>query len=330
MVTDSTALPGRQTYRLAQTWRTWVPKAVPFTALVLLIIAFSGTANFFTARNLNSILLSLAPLLLVSVGATIPILIGSIDLSLGAIIDIAGGTGAVLVTKHGEVALVAVPLIGLAAGVLNGLVVAFGRLPSFLVTLGASYVFSGLADLIMHDAPVSYTGSFSHSVGDGQWNLLGLEIPYLAVIALAILIVVTIFATRTRYGRGCYAVGGAERVAGLAGLPVRRVKVASFAVAGLLAGLAALALTMSAQAATPTAGDEYLLTSIAAVVIGGTSLSGGVGGPQWTLLGVLVILVLGDGMTLAGINPDVQTVIRGLVIVLASALTIRRLSDIVK
>ena len=311
-------------------WRAWVPRAVPLTALLLLILAFSGTGNFLTTRNANGILLSVAPLLLVAAGATLPILIGSIDLSLAGIIDISGGAGAVLISHHGEVCLVAIPVIGLVAGVINGLLVAVGRLPSFLVTLGTSYAFTGLTDIIMTNVPVSYTGSVSQSLGVGSVTLIGLEIPYLALIALGVLGILILFTSRGRYGRYMYAVGGGERVAALAGVRVRRTKILAFALAGFLAGFAALALTMSAQAATPTAGDAFLLTSIAAVVIGGTSLSGGIGGPQWTLLGVLVILVLNDGMTLAGINPDYQTVIRGLAIIVASALTIRRLSDIVK
>jgi ribose transport system permease protein/putative xylitol transport system permease protein len=119
-------------------------------------------------------------------------------------------------------------------------------------------------------------------------------------------------------------------VARLAGVPVKRVKVATFMLSGLLASVGGLMLVMRASAGTPDMGEPFLLQSIAAVVVGGTSLSGGIGGVQWTLMGALVITTLENGMTLAGVAPEYQIIVRGLVIIVASALTIRRLSDVVK
>jgi ribose transport system permease protein/putative xylitol transport system permease protein len=310
--------------------QVWLPRSVPFLALGLMIVAFASTPNFIGVTNLEAILRQLPVLLLVAAGATLPIMLGSIDLSLGGIMVLAGGSAAVLVPKHGEQALLVAPLIGLAAGFVNGLVVAGARLPSFLVTLGTLFVFDGLAQIVMGGIPHPYTGEVSRSLGTQSTSVLGLSVPYTAFLALTILAVLTLFAVRTRWGRYLYAVGGGENVARLSGVHVGRVKVMAFTLAGLLAGVAGLVLTMRASSATPDMGDPFLLTSIAAVVVGGTSLSGGIGGPQWTLLGALVILVLDDGMTLAGINPDYQTIIRGLVIIAASALTLRRTGSAVK
>ncbi|MDO8212288.1 ABC transporter permease [Conexibacter sp. CPCC 206217] len=311
-------------------WKTLVPKAVPFTALLLLVIVFAGTTGFLTSRNLDSIINALPVLMLVGAGATLPILLGSIDLSLAGVVVLAGGVSATLAAKHGEAWLLVAPLIGIAAGTLNGLVIAVGRLPSFLVTLGSYFAFTGLAQVIMGGVPQPFTGELATKIGSNQVALLGQNVSYLVLIGIVVLALVIVFTARTRYGRYMYAIGGAERVSRLSGLPVTRVKIAAFALSGLLASIAGLMLTMRASAATPTMGDPFLLTSIAAVVVGGTSLSGGIGGVQWTLLGALVITVLDNGMTLAGVDAQYQIIIRGLVIIVASALTIRRLSDVVK
>ena len=140
----------------------------------------------------------------------------------------------------------------------------------------------------------------------------------------------TAFALRTRWGRHIYAIGGNETVARLAGVNVVRYKILAFALSGLFAGIAGMVLTMGASGASPSMGESFLLTAIAAVVVGGTSLLGGIGGPQWTVLGALVLLTLDDGMVIAGIDPNYQTVIRGGVIIVAAALTLRRTGGVVK
>jgi ribose transport system permease protein/putative xylitol transport system permease protein len=146
------------------------------------------------------------------------------------------------------------------------------------------------------------------------------------LVGVAIISILTVY---TRHGRYLYAIGGGEVVARLSGVKVDRYKILAFALSGTLAGAAGLALTMRASAATPQMGDPFLLTSVAAVVVGGTALLGGIGGPHWTILGALVIITLDDGMIIANVDPDYQTVIRGLVIILASALTLRRQGQVV-
>jgi len=311
-------------------WQTWIPKAVPFTALLLLILVFSATPAFLTGRNFEAIINALPVLVMVAAGATFPILLGSIDLSSAGIIVLSGGVGAAIAARHGENWLLVAPLIGLAAGLFNGILIAFARLPSFLVTLGTYFAFTGLAQVIMDGVPQPFTANWSAHVGSDRINVLGINLSYLVVIAAVVLAMLIVFSVITRYGRYIYAIGGAERVARLAGVPVKRVKLATFMLSGLLASIAGLMLTMRASAGTPDMGDPFLLQSIAAVVVGGTSLSGGIGGVQWTIMGALVITTLENGMTLAGVAPEYQIIVRGLVIIVASALTIRRLSDVVK
>ncbi|MNZ94300.1 Xylose transport system permease protein XylH [compost metagenome] len=146
------------------------------------------------------------------------------------------------------------------------------------------------------------------------------------VWAVGILLLAMFVASRTRFGRYIYAIGGGEKVARLSGINIERQKFAAFAVSGFLAGFAALLLIFRLQAATPSMGSSYLLTSIAAVVIGGTALSGGIGGPHKTVLGVLVIAILSNGMDVVSVQPFVQTLVMGAVVILAVGLTINRAS----
>jgi ribose transport system permease protein/putative xylitol transport system permease protein len=308
--------------------RRRVRQSVPFLSLLLIIILFSSYPNFLSVPNLENILRQLPVLVLVAVGQTFVVLIGSVDLSVGAIITLSGAVGAVLVADFGEKALLLAPVVGLAAGLMNGLLVAIARLPSFLVTLGTLFAIRGLAQLVTGGVPQPYVGSVSSDLVTGTIALGSLEITYITLIALGLVGAATVFALFTVPGHYIYAVGGGEIAARLAGVKIERYKIIAFALSGLFAGIAGLVLTMRAQSATPRMGDDFLLSSLAAVVVGGTSLLGGVGGPQWSLLGALVIITLDNGMVIAGVNPDYQMIIRGSVIIVAAALTLKRIGVI--
>jgi ribose/xylose/arabinose/galactoside ABC-type transport system permease subunit len=314
--------------RLPFAGRLKIRQLVPVLSLLLIIVAFSGSPNFLSVSNLENILRQLPVLLLVAVGQTFVILTGSIDLSVATVITLSGAVAAVLVADHGEAALLVAPLVGLAAGLVNGLLVAIARLPSFLVTLGTLFAIRGLAQLVTGGVPQPYVGPTSLELTSGTFSIGSLQVTYITAIVLGIVAIATLFAVFTAGGHYIYAVGGGEVAARLAGVKVDRYKIMAFLLSGFFAGLAGMVLTMRAQSATPLMGEPFLLTSIAAVVVGGTSLLGGVGGPQWTLLGALVIITLDNGMVLAGINPDYQTIIRGLVIIVAAALTLRRVGVI--
>lgn len=249
-------------------------------------------------------------LLIVCIGATFVVLMGSIDLSVGAVVLLVGavcvkiqnGTGI-----GGSIIVVAAFLGGLL-GLLNGIIYAYGAVPSFVVTLGSLSIFSGVALQILEGRSISFESEALDTIAIGQW------IPpfqNIALCAIAIWGVGVLIAERTRFGRYMYLIGGGESVARNSGIPVKRYKVYAFTLSGLVAGLGGLLAVARLGAAGPTLGQDLLLNSLAAIVVGGTSLSGGVGGPHRTLLGVLIIAILDNGLNLLGVSAYPQLVIKG-------------------
>jgi ribose/xylose/arabinose/galactoside ABC-type transport system permease subunit len=297
---------------------------VPLLGLVALVVYFGIAAdNFLTIDNLYAILRDGAVLLIVGIGMTWVILMGSIDLSVGAILTLSGLLTAItLEHNNGPVVAIAVGLgAALGAGIVNGVLFAYAKVPSFLVTLGSSLVITGVAQWAVDGRSVQvlsigFTDIASNSlIGDlsnvALWSLLA--------YALAVLI-----GFRTRFGRFAYAIGGGEAVARLSGVPVRRFKFYVFVVSGLLAALAGILLTSRIGAADPAMGNTTAIDAIAAVVMGGTALTGGVGGVHRTLLGVLVITTLENGLDTMAVNPYLQSIIHGAVVILAVGLTLDR------
>jgi ribose transport system permease protein/putative xylitol transport system permease protein len=295
---------------------------LPYAALVILVVYFSlATDAFFTVENLVNIVRQSAILMVIAVGATLVVVAGSVDLSVGAISTLSG-TLAAYTSAHGQPGLAwAMVLVGVAAGLLNGTLVAYVRLPSFIVTLGTLFIFGGIATKIVGGYAVPLQNK---ALDDAVNSTTILGIPNGFHWAIGAIIVVSVIAYRTTFGRHLYAIGGNEKVAGLAGLPVRRDKALMFVLSGTLAAIGGLMLTARGGGSSPTMGDSFLLNAIAAIVMGGTPLSGGSGGPFRTILGVLTIVVLGDGMTLAAVDPYYQNVVFGAVVIAAVAVTVRR------
>jgi ribose transport system permease protein/putative xylitol transport system permease protein len=211
--------------------------------------------------------------------------------------------------------------IGLACGLINGLLVAYAKLPSFLTTLGTLFIFNGYALRISGGtAEQLQNETLQKLVNDS--SVLG--IPNITWWAVVVLAVVSFLAYRSAFGRHIYAIGGNERVARLSGLPVTRDKLLMFVVSGLIGGVGGLMLAAQAGGSSPGMGDSFLLNAIAAIVMGGTALSGGSGGPGRTVLGVLTITVLANGMTLTQVDPHYQTMAFGLIVIFAVAVTVRR------
>ena len=213
-------------------------------------------------------------------------------------------------------AILAAVFVGGAAGWCNGFAVTRFKLPPFVATLGMLSIARGLTMLWTGGFPITGLGDDFGHIGTGAF--LGMPLPVWIMLALtAVFVVVT---KRTRFGRHLYAVGGNERAARLTGLNVGRIKLAIYTLAGALAGVAGLIVTARLDSAQPNAGLGYELDSIAAVVIGGTSLSGGRGSVAGTVLGCLIIGVLNNGLFLLNVSPFWQQVIKGGVILLAVAL----------
>lgn len=295
----------------------------PVVALLALVVGFTLLdRQFLTVDNGFNILREGAILAVIALAGTLVVLMGSVDLSVAAATAFTGVCAAYLTVTYGLEWTLLIPLLGAACGLVNGLLVAYARLPSFIITLGMLFVFSGLGEYVADGAPITLQDNALSGVLGG--NFLGTRLPNNVVWAAGAVLVLSLVALRTRFGRHVYGVGGGESVMVLSGVDVRRTKLAAFVIGGVLASLAGLLLTYRIGSAQPTMGDTYLLPSIAAIVIGGTPLTGGVGGPQRTVLGVLILAVLANGMTVAGVGPFLQTVVQGVVVILAVVVSFDR------
>lgn len=299
-------------------------------ALALMVLALSLLSDrFLTPENGWNILRQISVNLCLSIGMTLIILAGGIDLSVGAILALAGAIAAGLL-KNGVVlsalavrleftvsgAVVAGLLVGAAAGWFNGLAITRFRLPPFVATLGMFSIARGLTMLWTGGFPITGLGPTFGFLGTGIF--LGIPMPvWISGTLVGVFVVLT---RKTRFGRYIYAVGGNERAALLTGLPVARIKLGVYTLGGLLAGAAGLIVTARLDSAQPNAGLGYELDSIAAVVIGGTSLSGGRGSVFGTVLGCLIIGVLNNGLFLLDVSPFWQQVVKGFVILAAVAI----------
>jgi ribose transport system permease protein len=300
-----------------------------FALLAMIVVLSVLSDNFLTAQNGWNILRQISVNLCLSVGLTLVILSAGIDLSVGAVLALAGVIAAHLLKVGLDVpalgvhlefttsgAVLAAVVVGVLAGLANGLVVTRLLIPPFIATLAMMSVARGLTYLWTGGFPITGLGEGFGFIGTGMWAGVPMPVWIVAMLVVATLIV----CHRTAFGRHLYAVGGSERAARLTGLRVDRVKVAVYVAAGALSGLAGLIVTARLDSAQPNAGFGYELDAIAAVVIGGTSLSGGRGSVGGTVLGCLLIGVLNNGLTLLDVSAFWQQVVKGLVIVIAVAL----------
>jgi ribose transport system permease protein len=296
---------------------------LPLVSIVALVIYFTAVNPlFFSASNALNIGRQSSVLLLVSLAETVVILIGSIDLSVGALVTLTGILTALTVDTLGAFGG---GLVGVAAGAFvglaNGLLVTMLRVPSFLVTLGMLSILSGVTNQISQGQSILFANTLLSSLVN---NAPVFGVPNVIWFGLGATAILTIVAFKTKLGRYLYALGGGEVVAAHAGVPVTLYKVLAFVLSGAICGFSGVMLTGQVGAGTPTAGSGLLLNSIAAVVMGGTALSGGIGGPHRTLLGVLVIAILTNGMDVTEVNSFTQDIVKGAVIILAVSLTIDR------
>jgi len=298
-------------------WERLTPY-VAYAALLGLIVVFGTMAPtlFLTANNFQVVLQNSAVQCVVAIGMTFVIIIGSIDLSVGSSMALVGMLAAMASTVVGGLAFFLTPLMGAIIGLINGLLFVYGGIPSFVVTLGMLSVARGLTIIVSGGFPVSLpsTGLFT-AIGTAPR-------PFLIVIALAVL--ASFLLLKTAFGRYTLAVGGDEEKARMLGLPVDRLKVAVFTLSGALAGLGGGILTAEVGAGSPTMGIGFELTAISAVVIGGTSLTGGSGSILGTIVGSLVMTTLANGMIILGISTNVQIVMTGAVLIGAVMLSLQR------
>jgi ribose transport system permease protein len=287
---------------------------------VLLAAGFAfATPEFASARNLSNIGLQAAALIIVSLGMTLVILTEGIDLSLGAVLSLAGVAMGLLLVANGAplwAAIAAALAVGILAGTLNGIFVAWAGMPPFIVTLGTYGMAQSLAMVLTSGNSVTGLPAQVRWFNEGEW--LGLPVPVWTVVAVFLVTYLLLY--HTRFGRYVFAIGGNRRALELSGVPVRAYLVGIYAYAGLLAALASFIMTARMNAAHPTIAIGLEFDAIAAVVLGGTSFEKGHGGIWGTVIGALAVAVLRNGLNLIGLSTEWQVAVVGVVIVSAVAL----------
>ncbi|TDG07025.1 ribose ABC transporter permease [Paraburkholderia guartelaensis] len=298
--------------------RATLQKLGPFVALLIISVALSIVSrDFLTLDNLLNVMRQASINALIAFGMTLVILLGGIDLSAGSVLALSSviiatllsaGTPAVVATLAG---LVAGGLMGFA----NGLVISKGKVAPFIATLGSMTVLRGLALVVSNGSPISsFNSDFFSLLGGGYVARL---VPIPVVLMLVMFGVFWVLLRKTVFGRHIYATGGNAESAKLSGVKVDRIQLWVYTIAGVMSALAGVVLTSRLNSAQPTAGTGYELDAIAAVVLGGTSLTGGRGWIFGTLVGALLIGVLNNGLNLLDVSSFYQQVIKGIVILLA-------------
>lgn len=295
-----------------------IRQLVPFAALILLFgyFAIQNGDKFYASSNLLVILQQTVVLAVVAYGMTFVIVSGSIDLSVGSVVALTGVVTALMADTNQFLAIVAALLIGLAAGVINGAVFAYGKIPSFIVTLGMLQVARGITIYISG-------GAAKPMPMEGVLGNIGI-MPWILIVGIIITILAAIGFQFSIFGRRVRAIGGNERVATLAGVPTQRIKIGVFALSGVMAAIGGVMLASRLGTGSPTAATGFELDVIAAVVIGGTPLTGGLGRISGTLVGAVIIAMLSNGLVLMGVADAVQLIVKGVVLALAVFVSLER------
>ncbi|MDA3925300.1 MAG: ABC transporter permease [Kiritimatiellae bacterium] len=297
--------------RWLTTWNSQIGLVIAL--LVTCIVLTFLRPHFLSVANLTNVVRQVSINGILAVGVTFVLLSGGVDLSLGSMVALTGVAAAHLAHPGGYPLMVPVMagiLVGAACGAINGVVITRGNVAPFIATLGMMTVARGGALVLSHGRPVSNMSPAMTRIA-GDWS----HIPIPALILAAISLWAAWMLKNTRQGRYLYAVGGNEKAARAAGINVRRVKFLAYVLCGALAGLAGVVLAARITTGQPNAGVAYELDAIAAVVIGGTSLSGGLGGVGGTLLGVLLMGVIGNGLDLLNVSSYYQQIVKGVIII---------------
>jgi ribose transport system permease protein len=313
----NTSENGKQGRGFSLRWVLHSPLALPLIGLIVVSILMGfASENFFSVGNIMNVLRQVSIVAILAVGMTFVILTGGIDLSVGAVMALSGTIAAGLMVNMGLpgwVGLLAGLSVGVGLGLFNGIMVAWGRMPAIIVTLATMGIARGLGLLYSGGYPISGIPSWISWFGIGRIGIV--PVPVIAMVIIYALAWVLL--QRTPFGRHVYAIGGNELAAKLSGVKTQMVKLTVYGISGLTSALAALILTGRLMSGQPNAGVGFELDAIAAVVLGGTAIAGGRGLILGTLIGAVLLGILNNGLNLMGINPYLQDVIKGLIILLA-------------
>jgi ribose transport system permease protein len=294
-----------------------IKRLLPYASLIALFAFLCITSPYFlTVGNLSSVARQTAVITIMAIGMTVVIATAGIDLSVGSMVGMTGVFGAMLIAGHYStgLALVGAILAGTACGAFNGVAITLLRIPPFIATLGTLGIYRGLTLLVTDGIPVA---NLSHDFGVLASGTVLRWIPLPLVFVLVTAVMVHLILNHTKMGRYSYAIGSNREAARCCGIQIGFYTVLIYALGGALTGLAGMIEAARLVTGQPTAGDGYELRVIAAVVIGGGSLSGGQGTVLGTVVGSLIMGLLANGCNLLGISPFLQQVIIGSVIVLA-------------
>ena len=315
--------------------RTWVNRLLQneqaglLLALILLCVVLSFLSPvFFTALNIKNVLRDAALVAIAGIGMVMVILLGEIDLSVGSVQAVAGIVAVAVLNSFSSVfvALGAALFAGACIGLINGLLITRAHINSLIATLGMMAILRGGA--MVSTQAVSIQGSVDSfiEIGTGHWG----PIPIPVLIAFLLLALFFYVLHYTTFGRYVYAVGGNPQAARLSGLPVDRIRITVFVIAGILAALSAFILASRLNSGQPNAGLGFELQVIAAVILGGISLTGGVGTLAGAFIGILILTVLSNGLVLLNVSSFYHDIARGIVIILAVYLDTRRKQSLVR
>lgn len=297
-------------------------KYFPFILLIILVAIFTaGNARFLTFKNFMVIAQQMVVTLIAALGMLFVIVEGSIDLSVGGIVALSAIAVTMTVEQMGAFAIIPAMLVGVVCGLINGCCFTFLKIPTFIVTMGTMTSFRGLVLILTGGSQIMITNRSFLNFYNGQY-ISGINNNVIMVVIITAIMwyVFKNFA----FAREVRAVGGAEKVATLAGIKINKIKMGVFVLCGIMAGIAGCFQSARSYAATPTMGDGMEMDVIAAVVLGGTPMSGGIGSVLTTVLGTLIICILSNGMNIIGLSADIQKVVKGIILIFAVCMTVDR------
>lgn len=288
------------------------------SVLVLLCVIVSiATSKFLKPNNLISVLRQISINAYIALGMTLIIILGHIDLSVGAIVAMSGTLTVGFIVTQGlpiPVAILLGILLGMVAGLISGMIVTYFRVPAFIITMAMMNVCSGVAYVYSGGQATRINNDFFSAIGTGYlFNTIPLPVVYMIIL----IIVISFLLGKTKFGTYIYAIGGNREAARLSGVPIKKVEIAVFTISGVLSAFAGLVLCSRMYSGQPSVGNGYELDAIAACVLGGTSMSGGKGRISGTIFGAMVIGIISNGLNLIGVSSYWQLIVKGLIIACA-------------
>ena len=295
-----------------------------FIFVIFIVIVIGLTAlkpSFITPSNLVNILKQASINGILAFGMMFVIISGGFDMSVGSTVAFSGILAAMLGQGNNPLilALIVALIAGLGVGIVNGVGVAVGDLPPFIMTLGTMTAVRGLALLVSNGKPVIGMSEAYKAIAAG--SIAG--IPMLAIFLVIVIIICSFVLAKTVYGRRVYACGGNLQAARVAGINTTMIRISTFAIAGLLAGLSGFLMTSRVTIGQPTAAESYEMDAITACVVGGVSMTGGVGKPWGVVVGTLLITVIANGLDILGVSSHWQKIVKSIIIVLAVLIDVK-------